>query len=405
MQEVKKPWQLNLYILWFTQVLSLMSFGLGLPFIPYYIQELGVNDPVQLKLYTAILSGAPAVTMAIMAPIWGILSDKYGRKLMILRAMLAAVFIIGLMGMSTNVWHLIILRAAQGLFTGTITASSTFVAANTPKERLSYALGFLSSSTFIGYSIGPMLGGIIAEWYGYRISFLTGAAIMLFGFFLALFLLKEDSTTYGQSIKKSTVRGIYKEIFTPTILVLLAMLFMSRVIRTVFATYLPLYVQESLGGTEGAAYLTGVINGMTGFATAVAGISISRVGDRLDKRRLMGVLLILGFGVAIPMCMVDIGGFKWLYSLLFFFIGGIEPVLTAMTAEITPADKRGALFGIQGLVGSLGWVVSPIIGAIISTGMDIRTILYLLPILLVANFLLILHPAMKSVIVTRSSDR
>lgn len=390
--EEKKPWQLNLYILWFTQILALTSFGLGLPFIPFFIQELGIQDPVQLKVYTAILSAAPAVTMAFMAPVWGLLSDRYGRKLMILRAMAAAVVIIALMGMSTAVWQLVLLRAAQGLFTGTITASSTFVAANTPRARLSYALGFLSSSTFIGYSIGPMVGGIIAEWFGFRVSFFVGAATMALGFVLAFFLLKEDPLTYGQVVKKEKQTSAYKGLFTPAIVLMLTMLFMSRVVRTVFATYMPLFVQEELGGRTGAAYTTGMINGMTGFATALAGITISRVGDRVNKNKLIAALIAIGIVVSIPMCFSKLNTFVWYYSALFFFIGGIEPVLTAMTAELTPPERRGALFGIQGLVGSLGWVVSPVLGILISTGLGVRQILFLLPLLLLINLFLAIKP-------------
>lgn len=178
-----EQWKSNLYILWIAQIISLTSFGFGLPFMPFYIQDLGVTDPTTLKLYTGLLSAAPAVTMAIMAPVWGLLSDRYGRKIMIQRAMFTAFFIIGLMGMVSQVWQLLILRLMQGFFTGTITASSTFVAANTPNNKLSYALGFLSSSTFIGYSLGPFIGGFVAEYFGYRISFLLGAVLMLLGAF------------------------------------------------------------------------------------------------------------------------------------------------------------------------------------------------------------------------------
>lgn len=375
-------WKLNLNILWISQVISLMSFGFGLPFLPFYIQELGVTDPVQLNLYTGILSAAPAVTMAVMAPLWGIAADRWGRKLMILRAMLAAVFVIGGMGLAQNVWHLLFLRAAQGLFTGTITATNTFVAAGTPRDKLSYALGFLSSSNFIGYSIGPVVGGLFAEYMGYRFSFFAGALLMLAGFFLVHFLVIEDPDSYGTPRIKEGA-PVSGSIFTPLIINLLLMLFLMRVVRTVFSPYLPLYIQGELSGSGGAAMMTGYINGITGLATAVAGLTLSRLGDRYDKTKLIRAMGLAGMAVALG---ISFAGNLWLfaglYGLLFFFLGGIEPMVMSMTAEKTPPEKRGALFGIQGTVGSLGWVLSPMLGAGIAIQWSNHAILWILPVLL-----------------------
>ncbi len=375
-------WRINLNILWISQVISLMSFGFGLPFLPFYIQELGVKDPVQLHLYTGILSAAPAVTMAIFAPLWGIASDRWGRKLMILRAMLAAVFVIGGMGLAQNVWQLLALRAAQGIFTGTITATNTFVAAETPRDKLSYALGFLSSSNFIGYSIGPVLGGWFAETMGYRFSFFAGALLMLFGFFLVHFLVVEDPTSYGQQTSKTGKRAA-GGIMTPLIVNLLLMLFLMRVVRTVFSPYLPLFIQSELPGGVGAPSMTGYINGITGVATAVSGLTLSRLGDRHDKPRLIRYMGLAGLAVALGISFAgNLWVFAGLYGLLFFFLGGIEPLVMSMTAEKTPQEKRGALFGIQGTVGSLGWVISPMLGAGIAIQWSNHAILWILPILL-----------------------
>lgn len=376
-------WQINLNILWVSQVIALMSFGFGLPFLPFYIQELGVTDPVQLNFYTGILSAAPAVTMAIMAPLWGMAADRWGRKLMILRAMLAAVFVIGGMGLAQNVWQLVALRAAQGIFTGTITATNTFVAAGTPRDKLSYALGFLSSSNFIGYSIGPVVGGLLAEAMGYRFSFFAGALLMLGGFFLVHFMVVEEAAIQNSPTKEKTSRTS-GGLMTPLIINLLLILFLMRVVRTVFSPYLPLYIQSTLPGGIGAASVTGYISGIAGLATAMAGLTLSRLGDRGDKAQLIRNMGLAGMATAL--CIGFAGNlwlFSALYGLLFFFLGGIEPLVMSMTAEKTPAEKRGALFGIQGTVGSLGWVLSPMLGAAIAIRWSNHAILLILPVLLV----------------------
>ncbi|MDH8677477.1 MFS transporter [Fusibacter bizertensis] len=372
-------WKINLYILWISQVISLTSFGFGLPFIPFFIQELGVTDPGQLKIFTGVLSLAPAITMAIMSPIWGILSDRFGQKLMIQRAMFAAVIIIAGMGFSASVWQLLILRFMQGLFTGTITASSAFVAVNTPNHKLSYALGFLSSSTFVGYSLGPFLGGRVAETFGYRVSFYVGAALMLIGFALVTIFLKGDKKPERR--KTSVIKGSskWKEIFAVGIMLLMAMLFLQRVIRTVFSPFIPLYVQELTHTTVGAASTTGSINGLIGFVTAIAAIMISRLGDKYDKMKMIRIMLSLALvDVLILNLTSGMTSFVVFYTLLFFIIGGIEPLITSQTAEMTSPDKRGTLFGIQGLVGSLGWMVSPVLGTYVSIQFGIKQIFWVL---------------------------
>jgi len=362
-----------------------MSFGFGLPFIPFYIQTLGVSDPALLKLYTGVLSAAPAITMAIMAPIWGILSDRYGRKLMIQRAMFAASIILVLLGNVWAVWQLVILRFLQGMFSGTITATAAFVASNTPDKKLSYALGVLSSSTFVGYSLGPMIGGIVAENYGYRISFIIGAILMMLGFILVTKMLTEDKNSFS-SARKVKTKGNIKALLTPTIVVLLLMLFMQRITRTVFSPFLPLFVQEQLNSLEGASSTTGIINGVVGFLTAFSAIFVSRLGDKHDKINIIQVLLGFGLLGGIAVNFID-GWWPFLisYCFLFFIIGGVEPLMTSMSAQQVAPDKRGMLFGIQGLIGSLGWLVSPTLGTWISIKFGIGQVLWVVLAAIIIN--------------------
>ncbi|MDN5300416.1 MAG: transporter, family, multidrug resistance protein [Clostridiales bacterium] len=362
-------WKSNLYTLWVSQVVSLMSFGFGLPFIPFYIQTLGVTDPVALKFFSGVLSAAPAITMAVMAPIWGMLSDRYGRKIMIQRATFAATFLLILMGCVQNVWQLVFLRLLQGVFTGTIVASSAFVASNTPDENMSFALGFLSSSTFVGYSFGPLIGGVVAEFYGYRVSFFVGAVLMFLGFLIVTLKLVEDKNSFGQvsTNKADGKKGKMTAILTQTIVMLLIMLFLQRIMRTVFSPFLPLYIQEQLNSLEGASSTTGILNGVIGLVTALSAIVISRLGDLYDKIKIIQILMIFALvDVVVLNTLSGWWGFVIPYTLLFFIIGGIEPLMTSMSAQQVTSDKRGLLFGIQGLIGSLGWLVSPTLGTWIS---------------------------------------
>ena len=101
---LREPWQRNLAVLWVVQLLSVAGFNTILPFLPLYVQELGLTDPSQVKLWAGLLSSVPMVGAAIMAPVWGNLADRYGRKLMIIRASLGAAIIVALLGLATAPW-------------------------------------------------------------------------------------------------------------------------------------------------------------------------------------------------------------------------------------------------------------------------------------------------------------
>lgn len=381
-------WRINLYTLWVTQVFSLMGFGFCLPFTPFLLQTMGIHDPIKLHYYVGLAATIPAATMAVSAPIWGMLADRYGRKLMILRAMLTAAFLLALMGLSQTVWQFLILRALQGIFSGTVTASMSFVSANTPSKRISYALGLMTSSNFLGYSLGPFFGGLLAEALGYRICFFIGGGLMLIGFFLVFLFVQEDPNSYGKTLSHDTKTGWTQSfrVLSPLVLLLLLALLLQRVVRTVFVPFIPLYVQATLGTMTGAATYTGIINGTTGLCTAIAALTITRLGDRYDKIKLSLLLTVTGLPFAAGMVMTNaIPTFLVVYSVFYFLSGGAEPIMTSAATEKTPASMRGVLFGMIGAVGSIGAMVSPMIGSFVSVEYSLHAILVVMPLFAISQ--------------------
>ncbi len=377
-------WKRTLYVVWFTQLLSLMGFGFGLPFLPYYIQEMGMSDPQQLKVWTGLLSAAPAIPMGLMAPIWGMLADRYGRKLMLMRAMGAAVLVLFGMGLAQTPMQLLVMRFCQGLFTGTISSANALVASQTPDRRMSMALGLLSSSTFIGFSLGPAAGGLLAHAVGYRASFMMGSALMLLGLLLLITLVREakpDPQAAGSW--RSMSLGSFKQVLNPLVLLLLVVLFCLRISRSAVAPYLPLYVQE-LRGIEGSAAVVGMITGLGALASATSGLVLGRLGDKRDRLRLLRLCLLFGALISLPLLFIQgLGGFSIFYLSALLLIGGVEPVISSLTTRHTPAAVRGTLFGLQGMVSSAGWVVSPAIGSVVAIQLSTRYVFALLPIMLI----------------------
>lgn len=377
-----KGWKRTLYLVWFVQIFSLMSFSLGLPFLPYYIQELGVVDPDRISLFTGILSAAPAIGMGIMAPIWGVIADRKGKKPMLLRALLSASVILTGLGLVKSVWGVLIFRGMQGFLTGTTTAASALIAAKTPGENMSYALGIMASSTFIGRSIGPAAGGFLADSLGYRPSFFLGGALMLLCFLAILFFVKEDKIAHSD--KGDGNKGGFFGIITFPVAITLGLIFFLRMSRSVAAPYIPLYVQQIRGTVEGSSLITGLISAGASVTTALSAMILTRLGDKRDKKKLITIYVALGLVVSIPLLLVEsLAGFAVTYALLFFAMGGIDPLVMSYSVELVPENKRGLLFGIRGTVGSLAWAISPMAGSYFSINYSVETVFVLIPVFLV----------------------
>ena len=367
-----EPWRRNLTFIWCTQILSMVGFGFVLPFLPFYIQELGVTDPGRLKAWTGAIAAAPGLLMGIMAPIWGALADRWGRRLMLLRATLAGCAIMAALALARSVEAVLILRTIQGAVAGTIAAAATLVAAGTPKDRLSFALGFLASATFIGYSMGPSLGGLCAEWLGYRPTFLIGAALLFLNFWLVLLFVKEvgaqpatreeeeDAVTFSPA-------AALRMPFLPVLLVF----FILRFTRSLPFPFVPLYIQELRGTIQGAAALTGALAAATGVMSALSGLTLTRLGDRFDRLKLVGVFLTIGTLLALPIFFLQSPwGFVVLYVLAAFVLGPTTPLLEAHMSSMTSSRSRGVLFGVQAFVSSMGWFMAPIVGSAVTIALS-----------------------------------
>ncbi len=152
---------------------------------------------------------------------------------------------------------------------------------------------------------------------------------------------------------------------------------------------------------SGSARVTGIVNGLTGFMVALAGLTIIRLGDRYDRFKLLRVILVSGIVLSIPLAWIhNLLAFALFYGIYFFAIGGIEPLISSVTTTSTPPERRGVLFGVQSLVGCVGWAVSPLIGSIISINISIQSILVVTPIILSLSLttLLVLEAKRKKMV-------
>ena len=229
-----------------------MGFALSTPFAPYFIQELGVTDLNQVKLWaTAAAAGAP-FSMAIVSPLWGILADRYGRKPMVMRATFGASVSLTAMAFSPNAATYVALRIGQGMFSGVSAAAITLVACNTPNERLGFALGCFSSAIFSGNMFGMFIGGFLADAYGYKNTFIISGILLGVAGMLATAFVKEN---FQRAPKKSSKRKLsFSERWRalgPGTLILLLVVWIG-IGRRLDGGILPIY-PELHGGFGGAS--------------------------------------------------------------------------------------------------------------------------------------------------------
>src|SRR4051812_7442314 len=171
-------WTLTLYAVWAGEMLALIGFSSRVPFLPFFLGDLGVTDVDNQLLWSGGINAVGAAAMALTAPLWGLLADRYGRKPMLLRGLFGGAIVVALMGFSTAPWQLVALRVAEGTLTGTVAAATALIATSAPKPRLGYALGMVQTAVFAGAAGGPLLGGIAYDSLGPRGTFLLAGAML-----------------------------------------------------------------------------------------------------------------------------------------------------------------------------------------------------------------------------------
>ncbi len=208
-------WRRNLYILFAVQILSTAGFSLVFPFLPLYVKELGVSTVGSIEFWSGLVFSSQAVTMMFTAPIWGTIADRYGRKPMLIRASLGGAILVGAMGFAQNAEQLVLLRTLQGLVSGVIAASNALVAASTPPEKSGEALGLMQTGTWVGVAVGPLVGGILGDAFGFRESFWITGAMLGLAAFAVIVWVREDFTPLARKDRPGFFSSYRKLIHIP----------------------------------------------------------------------------------------------------------------------------------------------------------------------------------------------
>ncbi len=370
-----ESWKRNLYVVWAAELVAIAGFAVMGSFLPYYVQELGVTDLHKVELWSGVIFAAQAVSMTIFAPIWGSLADRYGRKMMVQRAMFGGALVLSAMGFVQNVGQLVVLRAIQGALTGTVSAATTLVASSAPRERAGYALGLLQMAVWSGASVGPFIGGFVADTWGYRATFwVTGILLFLAGLTVSRFVHEEFVPVERDKGKGDGFwHGLKLVIQNRALLSLFSVRVMVRSATRLMAPVLPLFVQSLVPETTRIASLTGLISGVRAGTGAIGAVTLGRIADRVGYRR---VMLICAVGVAILYVPQFFVTTPWQLLVLQGGVGlvmsGVLASVSAMLANLAPEGRQGTVYGVDASISSTANAVGPMLGATVAATMGLR---------------------------------
>jgi len=370
-------WKRTLWSTALAQMLCIVGFNFVLPFLPLFVQQLGVQGQTNITLWAGLLAGGSAICMAVSSPIWGVLADRHGRKIMLVRAAFAGAVLIGLSSLVQNVYELLALRMLQGVFTGTVTASQALVSSQVPKERLGFSLGVMQTAVYLGSSLGPLGGGLVADAVGFRFSFAMAGGILLVAGVVITFLVEEEKRPVSETsaARQSFWRGMRDAINSSAVLAMAAAMFAVNFGVTVVFPILPQFIQMLQGPGGHDAALTGLVFTAAGVAGAISSVVTGSFADRIGYQRVIVTAAIIAAVLSVPQYFVNA---TWQLAVLRILIGlalgAILPSASAMIASLVPPEKRGTAYGLMGSATSLGFGVGPLTAAGVVAVAGIRAV-------------------------------
>lgn len=373
------------------QLFSIIGFSCFYSFLPLFIQTLGVSVPERAGIWAGLATFSQAIMVAIFSPIWGGMADRYGGKPMVLRALYGGSVIFIILSYVQHVWQVISLFLVLGCLTGVNTAIVTMVSAIVPKERMGMAIGICQTCVFVGASVGPAIGGILADALSYRASIRAGSLFMLAAGTVVLLGAREPRKTVAPAARRAgPLAALRPSALSRPLLLLIGMIFLVQFSLQMLSPVLPLFIQQLAHTSDRVATLVGIVLGAGGIASAIGAVTCGRAADRFGRLRVLRWLTAGGAAsqlaqVAAPSIppLAIMRGFSGLFT------GGLAASTNASIGELAPASSRGAAFGVSGSAFSLGNAFGPLLGGLLAAAIGPRFVFGLASVVLAVGWWLV----------------
>ena len=370
-------WKVVLALLTCNVLFMSASYTMIIPFLPMYLtNELGVDD-TSVSLWAGLSFSVTFFVSAVMAPIWGRIADRKGKRLMAMRASLLIAISYLLGGIVTSPEQLIIVRVFQGFASGLWPMDLAIMTLYAPQERLGFSLGIMQGTLTAGGVVGPLLGGILAELFGMRTSFYIGGLALFINFLAFTFIIKEPP------MPKSTVPLTAEEknpMHLWHIPILRTMMIVSTLAQMVLYILMPVittYIKALAGSMDNIVFVAGAVFSLSGIAGAIAAPLWGIYGTRRTYFNSMFLAMLFG-GImftlqGIPDTLMPFAVMQFGVGL---FIAGIQPSLNAIIAQHTPPQLKGSVFGLLFSAQQIGGAAGPLLGGVVATYLGMH---YLFP--------------------------
>jgi len=359
-----------------------LGFSIIMPILPYYTRQMGAS-----AFDLGLLMASWSAMQLIFTPFWGALSDRIGRKPIILIGLFGYGASFMIYGFATRLWMLFAARVTGGILAGGIyPASLAYIADITGHRDRGRIMGLLGAASGLGMIFGPSISGILTNWGLSTPFFVTAIAAFIFGIIGYLFLEESRSVDVHHPIKVEKA-SIIPALGSPLAILFALMLlvtFLMSGFQSVFAYYMGgrfgLYESpSSMPLLWGSVMLTGptamallfTVMGIMGVICqgVLVGHLISRIGEGMTV--LIGMLAYAAGFIMIGMS-GELASIMLFSSLIAIGMGLATPSLNSMVSKATDEEHQGAMLGVLGSYGSLGRVAGPPIGGLafdIGTGL------------------------------------
>jgi len=371
------PWRRNLAVCMFGSFTTIVAMTLLLPFLPLYVAQLGVAEHAAVVQWSGVAYGATFLSAALVAPLWGRLADRYGRKLMLIRASLGMAVAMALIGVAQNVWQLAGLRLLAGLLGGYASGSMLLVATQTPKARSGWALGTLSSAIMAGNLAGPLIGGALPPMIGIRNTFFAAGAVIFVAFVATALLIREaprpaTSPTRGAADGARAPQAPFDRrplvaMWITGMLLMLANMSIEPIITV--------YVAQLVRDAAHVTMMAGVVMSAAALGSILSAARLGRLADRVGHWNVITGCLAVAALLLVPQAFVDA---SWQLVLLRFLmglaLGGLLPCIAAVIRHNVPEGTAGRMLGYSVSAQYAGQVAGPLIGGWVGGHIGMRAV-------------------------------
>jgi len=368
-------WQRNLAVLWFAEFTAIFGFSFCFPFLPLYLRDLGVHSQNELAVWAGLSGGASGFALAVSSPIWGAIADRYGRKSMLVRAMIGGGITVLVMGFARGPVDVVVLRFVQGLSSGTVAAATALVATGTPRHKVGWALGILSSSIATAGAVGPALGGIVSAYsHNLRVLFIGGGLLLLVSTLPVLLLVREPA--YERRTAATTpALAVLRQARSGTLSAIVVLLVAQGFLQMSFSAFQPLVALRILAHAgNDVNTITGVTFGAIGLASAVAAVVYSGAAKRFGYLQVAIIAAVL-MGLAEVTCGIVPSPITIVFAgaVAGFAYGALQPAVSSMIGLESPAVVQARVFGLAASATALGFGIGPVLGgtAAAETGLTV----------------------------------